>query len=152
MFRTFIFFRSDICSFSPAVRIWWPGRVIDLLNRLPESTIYWGGTAEGICADFIGACLVLEGRIGPLEVSNLELRWDRIGELAEYVDTPEYDERWRALLLEEIGLTLGQAGEPPVLIDLDGPPFHATRGGVVLCRSRSGDENAEETPQWVAPG
>jgi hypothetical protein len=154
--RTFIFFRADMCSVSPAVKLCWPGQVIDLLNRLPGGTLYWGNMAEGACADFVGACLAVpEARTQPIEVHNLRLRWDRQNELAGQFGTREYAELWRHWLHEEIewvcANTAGGKTVLPVLVDLD-PPILATQGSKVLCRQLTGPEYKEGGLWWVAPG
>jgi len=151
--RTFIFFRSELCSVSPAVSLWWPGEVIDLLNQLPVGSLHYGGMAEGTCVDFIVACSsTLKLEMLPLEVCNLPLRWDRQNDLEGKDGTLEYHERWRNWLLDEIGRLWDDADArrtPPVLIDLD-PPFHATQGGKVLCRRLMGEYKVDG-PEWVAP-
>jgi hypothetical protein len=157
VYRTFIFFRRDLYEVSPAVKVWWPGEVIDLLNRLPAGTVYHGGVPEGVCAAFIGACSSgPEARPGSLEVFNLRLRWGRQNELEGECGTPEHEDRWRDWLFGEIGWLYEQAGgraEPPVLVDIN-PPFHATQGGKVLCRPLHLPYDPWEPgqPTWVAPG
>jgi hypothetical protein len=154
VYRTFIFFRSDLSSVSPAVTLWWPGKVIDLLNQLPVGALHYGAMAGQVCADFIVACSGVPGAASrEIEVDNLPLRWGRLDELEGSPDTPEYVARWREWLFEEIErLSASVDGQRwlPVMLDLD-PPYHATQGGEVLCRRLMGDYR-EGGPQWVAPG
>ncbi len=56
MRRNIIFHRPGLESVSPVVLVWWAGPVIDLLNRLPEDAMNFGGMADEACADFIVAC------------------------------------------------------------------------------------------------
>lgn len=161
MYRTFIFYRPDLCSVSPAVSLWWPDQVIDLLNQLPVGALHYGGMAGAACADFIVACRgllpreVLPGVMATQgsEVDNLPLRWDRLEALEGSPDTLEYVSRWCSWLFEEIEhLTVNTDDRRwlPVMIDLD-PPYHATQGGEVLCRRLMSDYR-EGGPQWVASG
>ncbi len=147
VYRTFIFFRCDLSSVSPAVTLWWPG-------KLPVGAIHYGAMAGQACADFIVACSGVPGAASRgIEVDNLPLRWGRLDELEGSPDTREHVEQWRKWLFEEMErLSADSDGRRwiPILLDLD-PPYQATRGGEVLCR-RLMDEYREGGPQWVASG
>jgi len=147
VYRTFIFFRSDLSSVSPAVTLWWPRKVVTLLNQLPVGAVSYGALAGNACADFIAACCPV---VGSTEVDNLPLRWDWFDQIEGDLDTLEYAEEWRSRLFQEIErLSAGADGQRrlPVMIDLN-PPYHATRGDKVLCRRLMG-EYREGGPQWV---
>jgi hypothetical protein len=49
VYRTLIFYRSEPPSLSPAISIWWPGRVIDLFNLVPPNVWGNGNLPEGRC-------------------------------------------------------------------------------------------------------
>jgi hypothetical protein len=154
VYRTFIFFRSDLSSVSPAVVLWWPGRVIDLLNHLPGGALHYGAMAGQACADFVVACnSVPDASSRGIEVENLPLRWDRLDQLEGRTDSPEYVARWRDWLfteIERLSASMDGATWRPVLVDLD-PPYQATQGSEVLCRRLIVDYR-EGGPHWVAPG
>jgi hypothetical protein len=163
LYRSAIFVRGWLGSVSPAVTFFWPGEVIDLLNRLPEDVIF-GGMADDACADFIAQCWALppiqmnrsrsENWPRPLSVSNLQLRWELLDRLTAEVDTREYAAQFRAWLSEELARLYADVKdqrELPVLFDLD-PPFHVTQGGEVLCRRVVPwiDQVKPGQPLWVA--
>jgi hypothetical protein len=83
--------------------LWWPGKVINLLNQLPAGALHYGAITGQACADFIVACSsVPDAASRGIEVDNLSLRWDRLDQLEGSPDTPEYVARWRDWLFEEI--------------------------------------------------
>jgi N-glycosidase YbiA len=151
MYRTFIFFRSNLSSVSPAVTLWWPRKVVTLLNRLPVGALHYGACASWACADFIAACRSAPGAASRgIEVENLRLRWGRLDQVEGNPETQEYVEQWRGRLFEEIERLSADAGGRrwlPVKLDLN-PPYHATRGDTVLCRRLMG-EYREGGPEWV---
>jgi ribA/ribD-fused uncharacterized protein len=151
VYRTFIFFRADLSSVSPMVTLWWPRKVVTLLNSLPVGALHFGAMAGQACADFIAACCSVSGAATRgIEVDNLPLRWDQLDQLEGNPDTQEYAQRWRDWLFSEVErLSDGIDGRRwgPVMIDLD-PPYHATRGGQVLCRRLMG-EYREGGPEWA---
>jgi hypothetical protein len=159
MRRRFIFHKPVLESLSPMVGVWWPGRVIDLLNRLPPAALHFGGMAEETCADFIVAfaALTQEDHYLPLEVLNLWLRWERVDQaLTAEIDTRERADQWRAWLFEEIGHLYADVEDRrtlPVLVELS-PPYHVTQGGKVLCRrvDRASERWEPGQPLWVAAG
>jgi len=150
VYRTLIFYRPEPPSLSPALSIWWPGRVIDLFNLTPPDVWGNGNMPEGRCVEFIGACFAVP-RIdtGRMEVWNLPLRWERLNEWERAHGTRVFGEPWVRWLFEEV------AGweKPPVLVDLE-PPYHATQGGEVLCRrvDLRHDRWEPGQPLWVALG
>lgn len=102
MYRTFIVFRSGLASVSPAVSLWWPGKIINLFNQLPAVALHYGAFATGTCADFIVACSALEKtKYQPIEVYNLPLRWEGQDRLTAEIDTPAHSDQWRAWLFAE---------------------------------------------------
>ncbi len=98
MYRTFIFFRGGLASVSPAVTLWWPEKVITLLNELPVGALHYGAMAGQACADFIVACSsVPDAAARGIEVDNLPLRWGRGDKLEGRPDTQEYAQHWAQL-------------------------------------------------------
>lgn len=77
VYRRLIFFGSGLSSVSPAVSLWWPGKVINLFNQFPTDALHYGTYATGTCVDFIVACsAVKKTKYQPMEVYNLPLRWE----------------------------------------------------------------------------
>lgn len=154
MYRTFIFFKSGLTSVSPAVTVWWPGKVINLFNQFPPAALHYGAYATGACADFIVACSAVEKtKYQPVEVENLPLRWDGVDALTAEYDTPAYSAQWREWLFAELGRYFtGPDGPPelPVLVDLD-PPHHVTQGGTVLFQRGDHRDHEDGAPLWVTP-
>jgi hypothetical protein len=153
VYRTFIFFRSGLASVSPAVSVWWPGKVINLFNQFPDLAIHFGAFADGACADFIMACsAVVDKTQGqPIEVYNLPFRWEGQDWLAAEIDTPAHREQWRTWLFEEIERLFAQDSDqqnPPILVDLD-PPFQVTQGGTVLFQHVDYRDYKEGDPLWL---
>jgi ribA/ribD-fused uncharacterized protein len=150
VYRTFIFFCADLASVSPGVTLWWPRKVVTLLNSLPVGALHFGAMAGQACADFIAACSAVSGAATRgIEVDNLPLRWDQLDNVEGSPDTQGYAQRWRDWLFGEVErLSDGTDGRRwrPVMIDLD-PPYHATRGDQVLCRRLMG-EYREGGPEW----
>ena len=153
MHRTFIFFGAGLASVSPAVTVWWPGKVINLFRQFPSGALHYGAFAPGTCADFIRACSALEKTsYQPIEVHNLPLRWEGQDRLTAEFDTPAYSEQWRAWLFGELErLSADYDGpNPPILVDID-PPFHVTQGGTVLFQRHDGRHYQEGDPLWMTP-
>jgi hypothetical protein len=162
-YRTFIFFGSGLTSVSPAVSLWWPGKVINLFKQLPAETLVLGTLASEVCAHFIGACSALQkaklsgsrhrsdpGQYLRIQVSSLALRWEGQELLTAAYDTPEHAEQWRAWFFAEIERLCANAQHPPILVDLD-PPFHVTQGGTVLFQRHSGRDFQQGDPLWLTP-
>ena len=151
MYRTFIFFRPGLTDVSPAVHLWWPGKVIHLFRQFPPLALHYGASATGTCADFIVACSALEKtKYQPIEVANLPLRWEGQDRLTAEFDTPAHADQWRAWLFAEIGRLSADQQDPPILVDLD-PPYHVTQGGAVLFQRHDGRDYQEGDPLWLTP-
>jgi hypothetical protein len=149
--RTFIFFRAELASVSPAVTIWWPGKVINLFNQFPDTALNFGGFPDGICVDFIMSCSALEKtKSQPIEVFNLPLRWEGQDRLTGEVDTAGHREQWRAWLVAEIKRLSGDQQFSPILVDMD-PPYHITQAGMVLFQRHDGRNFQEGDPLWMTP-
>jgi hypothetical protein len=151
VYRTFIFFRAGLASVSPAVNLWWAGKVINLFRQFPAEALHYGAFADGACADFIVACSRLEKtKDQPIEVFNLPLRWEGQDRLTAKFDMPAHSEQWRAWLFEEIERLSADRQDLPILVDLD-PPFHVTQGGRVLFQRADGRNYQEGDPLWMTP-
>jgi N-glycosidase YbiA len=173
-YRTFIFYRPDLSAISPAVRVRWPGKIVELFNRLrpagggdPPAGWYGGGNVpDGWCVDFVAACCATpQIGAGGVELHNLPLRWDLFSEQfddrAPPSGTPEFDkafreweDAWRKRLSKEIRRVFAPGGggeELPVLVDTLSP-CRATQGGKVVFRQAIRDEYGPDAPIWVEPG
>lgn len=153
MYRTFIFFRAGLTSVSPAVILWWPGKVINLFNQFPAEALHYGAFASGTCGDFVVACAALEkAKSRQIEVCNLLLRWEGQDRLTAEYDTPAHSDQWRAWLFEELDRLFADAygQDPPILVDLD-PPYHVTQGGTVLFQRADGRDYQDGDPLWLTP-
>jgi hypothetical protein len=150
--RKFIFFCPGLTSVSPAVSLWWPGKVINLFNQIPADALHYGAFATGTCADFIVACSALgKTKYHPIEVINLPLRWEGQDRLAGEIDTPAHSVQWRDWLFAEIErLTAEYQQDPPILVDID-PPYHVIQGGAVLFQRVDHRDYREGDPLWVTP-
>lgn len=152
MHRTFIFFRSGLTSVSPAVSVWWPGKVINLFKQFPAAALHYGAMATGACADFIVACSALEKtKYQPIEVFNLPLPWEGQDRLTAEFDTSAYWDQWRAWLFAEIERLSTDRAEPPILVDIE-PPYYVTQGGTVLFQRIDYQDFKAGDPLWVTPG
>jgi hypothetical protein len=145
VYHIIIFYRAEPSSLSPAVNIWWPGKVIDLFNLLPAPVWRNGNMPEGRCVDFIGGCFSApEIDTNRMEVWNLCLRWERLEEWERLRGSRVFGEPWLKWLFEEIGTW----EKPPILVDME--LNQAIQGGKVLCR-RVVNRHDPEKPLWVAP-
>ena len=130
MYRVIIFYRSEPPCVSPAMNIWWPGKIIDLFNLLPPTVWCNGNMPEGRRVDFIGGCFAVpEVDTNRMEVWNLVLRWERLDEWERVNGARVFGAPWLQWLFEEVGTW----EQPPVLVDMESP-FEARQGGRVLCR------------------
>lgn len=143
MYHHIIFYRSEPPSLSPAVSIWWPGKVIDLFNMLPPSVWGAGSMPEGMCVRFIGGCFsVPEIDTQRMEVWTLALRFDRLKEWERVNGTRVFGEPWLRWLSEEIAAW----EKPPVLVDAESN--EASQGGKRLCHWKANPLDPEK-PLWV---
>jgi ribA/ribD-fused uncharacterized protein len=105
---------------------------------------------DEVCAAFIAACSsVPEVESRWISVGNLSLCWELFHQFDDQ-ENAQLVEPWRDLLFQEIERLVTEIGEEsarPVMVDLD-PPWHVTRGGIVLCRRYTG-QYKEGGPMWV---
>jgi hypothetical protein len=136
VFISFVFHNPDMGRISPSVSLWWPGKVINLLNLLPADIWSDGNVPAGRCVDFIGACLACpKVDRGRLEVWNIPVP-------REWFATGGEDGWYHRLMAE-----MRSWDDPPVLVNLL-PPFEASRGDRELCRLVWNDNR--DTRWWVA--
>src|SRR5690348_2800889 len=95
MYIDIIFHSPQLPRVSPAVAVWWPGRVIDLLNLIPWRVWSGGDMPEGRCAAFIGACAALP----QVDADRLEVR--NVPVAKEWLASADPRE-WYARLLEDM--------------------------------------------------